>query len=152
MPVNDRLSLVTGFSFSQLRSEINVWTNAAPNSLTYKTYQRLDYIGLPLGLSYDLWKGRNMRFYISTGGMAEKMIHGTEKSTDNGNNVKLDIKDIQYSVYGVVGLEMHITQRLGLGLEPGIGYYFPIQGTDIQTIHSDTPLNAEIRLSLKFDL
>jgi len=146
IPLTHRLNLETGLSFSQLRSEFDEKNGSSSKDID----QRLNYIGIPLGLSYCLWGNRVFRTYLSVGGMAEKMVYGTSKSS--GISTSLSIAGLQYSLYGVAGFEVLLAPHLSLGFEPGVGYYYSVKGSDITTLYSDTPLNLQLRLSLKVEL
>lgn len=146
IPLASRLNLETGLSFSQLRSEFDEKKGSSAQNID----QRLNYIGIPLGLSYRLWGNRICRTYLSAGGMVEKMVYGTSKSLGESTNLSID--GLQYSLYGVVGLEVRIAPHFNIGFEPGIGYYYPVKDSKITTLYSDTPLNLQLRLSLKVEL
>jgi hypothetical protein len=146
VPISTRLYLETGLSYSCLRSDKNV---SSFNS-SYTVKQRLDYIGIPLGLSYKIWSNRHLRTYISAGGMAEKMVSGYSKS--NSGTSKLHIDGLQYSVYGTAGLGIQVAPHFSIGFEPGISYHYHVKASNIQTLYSDFPLDMELRLSLKVEL
>jgi hypothetical protein len=146
IPLTHRLNLETGLSFSQLHSEFDEKNGSSSKDID----QRLNYIGIPLGLSYRLWGNRVFRTYLSVGGMAEKMVYGTSKSS--GISTSLSIAGLQYSLYGVAGFEVLLAPHFSLGFEPGVGYYYPVKDSNITTLYSDTPLNLQLRLSLKVEL
>jgi hypothetical protein len=103
---------------------------------TSTTEQRLNYIGLPLSISYDLWKTKHFGLYISAGGMIEK---------------SLDTSPWQFSLNGSAGAEYKLTDFFSLYAEPGLGYYFP-DGSSIPTIYQDHPLNFNLSFGLRFNL
>lgn len=130
--INDCWSVESGLTYTHLSSDIT--TTIENNTCT--TEQRLNYIGLPMNISYDLWKGRNFGLYISAGGMIEK---------------SLDTSSWQFSLNGAAGAEYKLTDFLSLYAEPGLGYYFK-DGSITPTIYQDRPLNFNLSFGLRFNL
>lgn len=130
--INDCWSVESGLTYTHLSSDIT--TKIENNTCT--TEQRLNYIGLPMNISYDLWKGRNFGLYISAGGMIEK---------------SLDTSSWQFSLNGAAGAEYKLTDFLSLYAEPGLGYYFK-DGSITPTIYQDHPLNFNLSFGLRFNL
>ena len=148
IPLTNRLSFDTGLSYSLHHSDITTTTGSSK----YESVQRLNFIGIPAGLSYRLWGNENMSFNLGAGAMAEKMVYGTLRSDGSDSFSRVKLKSLQGSLYGIAGLEFHLTPRLNLGLEPGVSYYFAGSDDNVSTIYSDQPLNFELRLSLKVNL
>lgn len=130
--LTNRWNLESGLSYTHLSSDI---TTTGVNT-TSTTEQRLNYIGLPLSISYDLWKTKHFGLYISAGGMIEK---------------SLDTSPWQFSLNGSAGAEYKLTDFFSLYAEPGLGYYFP-DGSSIPTIYQDHPLNFNLSFGLRFNL
>lgn len=129
---NNHWSIESGFSYTRLSSDISTTTNGK----TTVTEQHLNYIGLPLNISYDLWKNNHFGLYVTTGGMIEK---------------SLDTSPWQFSLNGAVGAEYKLTNFFSLYAEPGLGYYFK-NGSTTPTIYQDHPLNFNLSLGLRFNL
>lgn len=129
---NNHWSIESGFSYTRLSSDISTTTNGK----TTVTEQHLNYIGLPLNISYDLWKNNHFGLYVTTGGMIEK---------------SLDTSPWQFSLNGAVGAEYKLTNFFSLYAEPGLGYYFK-DGSTTPTIYQDHPLNFNFSLGLRFNL
>lgn len=130
--LNGRWCVESGLSYTHLSSDITT----TMNGMTTVTEQRLNYIGLPLNISYDLWKSRHFGLYISTGGMIEK---------------RLDASPWQFSINGSAGAEYKLTDFFSLYAEPGLGYYFK-NGSTTPTIYQDRPLNFNLSFGLRFGL
>ena len=130
--LDDRWSVESGLSYTRLSSDITTMVDEK----TIVTEQRLNYIGLPLNVSYDLWKSRRFGLYVSAGGMIEK---------------SLDTSPWQFSLNGAAGAEYKLTEFFSLYAEPGLGYYFP-DGSSIPTIYQDHPLNFNLSFGLRFNL
>ena len=130
--LTDRWSVESGLTYTRLSSDI---TTTILNETTV-TEQRLNYIGLPLNISYDLWKSRYLGLYVTGGGTIEKC---------------LDANPWQFSLNGAAGAEYKLTNFFSLYAEPGIGYYFK-DGSSIPTIYKDHPLNFNLSFGLRFNL
>ena len=130
--LDNRWSIESGLSYTRLSSDITTISN----EVTTVTEQRLNYIGLPLNISYNIWKSRNFGLYISAGGMIEK---------------SLDTSPWQFSLNGAAGAEYKLTDFFSLYAEPGLGYYFK-DGSITPTIYKDNPLNFNLSFGLRFSL
>ena len=130
--LTNRWSMESGLTYTRLSSDITT-TEDDKNNVTE---QRINYIGLPLNLSYELWKSLNFGLYVTGGGMIEK---------------RLDASPWQFSLNGAVGAEYKLTNYFSLYAEPGIGYYFK-DGSSIPTIYQDRPLNFNLSFGLRFNL
>lgn len=130
--LNGHWSVESGLSYARLSSDITTTIDET----TIVTEQRLNYIGLPLNINYDLWKSRRFGLYISAGGMIEK---------------SLDTSPWQFSLNGAAGAEYKLTDFFSLYAEPGLGYYFK-DGSTTPTIYQDHPLNFNLSFGLRFNL
>ena len=52
---------------------------------------------------------------------------------------------------GAAGVQVNITPQIGLYAEPGIAYYFD-DGSDVETIRKEHPLNFNLQVGLRFSL
>lgn len=130
--LNDHWSIESGLAYTRLSSDITTIVDG----VTSMSEQRLNYIGLPVNISYELWKTRYFGFYITPGVMIEK---------------SLDTSAWQFSLNGAVGAEYKLTDFFTLYAEPGLGYYFK-DGSTTPTIYQDHPLNFNLSLGLRFNL
>lgn len=130
--ITDRWSIESGLSYTRLSSDISTTVDG----VTTVTEQHLNYIGLPLNISYDLWKSNHFGLYVTAGGTIEK---------------SLDTSPWQFSLNGAVGAEYKLTDFFSLYAEPGLGYYFK-DGSTTPTIYQDRPLNINLSFGLRFNL
>ncbi len=152
--LTDRLGLGTGLSYTNLTSDLK--SGSADHYFTGE--QKLHYLGIPLNLTYDIVSWKRLQLYVSAGGLVEKCISG-RVTTDYVLNHKssesvtedIDEKPFQFSVNTSAGIQLNVTQSIGLYAEPGISYYFN-DGTDINTIYKDKPLNFNFNLGVRFTL
>ena len=130
--LNDSWSVESGLSYTRLSSDIITMEDSG----TTVTEQRLNYLGLPVIISYDLWRIRHFGLYVSAGGMIEK---------------SLDTSPWQFSLNGAAGAEYKLTDFFSIYAEPGLGYYFK-DGSSTPTIYQDRPLNFNLSFGLRFNL
>lgn len=138
--VTPRIALLSGINYTYLYSQIRILTNQ-----NNKTDQKLHYIGIPLGASYQLWTTNRFRFYISGSVMLEKCLHSTR------GNVKLDDKPWQWSVDAAAGAEYAITRQLGFFLEPSLGYYFD-DGTSLEHYYKEHHWTPTVEFGVRLHL
>jgi len=137
--LNNRLALYSGISYTYLKSEISV-------PLYNNSYdQKLSYLGIPFGISWQIWSANQISIYLSGGTMIEKCI--SAKVTDG----KLNVYPWQWSVNASVGAEYKIIRQLGIYLEPSLGYYFD-DGTSLEHYYKERPLAPSIQFGLRFHL
>ena len=130
--LNNRWSIESGLSFTRLSSDITTKVDG----VTTTTEQCLNYLGLPVNISCDLWQSQRFGLYISSGIMIEKSF---------------DISPWQFSLIGAAGVEYKLTDIFSLYAEPGVGYYFK-DGSTTPTIYQDRPLNFNLGFGLRFNL
>lgn len=109
--LTDKLSVVTGLIYTNLTSEVEMLL------LGYQD-QSLNYLGVQIGLRYDLVELGNWSIYGTGGTTIERCI-----SAKRGDE-KLSISKWQFSVNGGAGCHYRIGKHWGIFAEPGIRYYF----------------------------
>ena len=140
--LNDYLALHSGISYTYLCSELSI---PLYQNISYS--QKLHYLGVPLGVTWQLWSAHRFRFYLSGGMMLEKCV-----SADlEGSSIESK-KPWQWSVAAAVGAEYTFIRQVGLYLEPSLGYYFD-DGTSLEHYYKEHPLapSIEFGLRLHFD-
>jgi hypothetical protein len=129
-------SIESGVTYTQLVSDIKKLENR-----TIFT-QRLHYVGIPLQINRNMLNVDQFAFYLSTGGMVEKCVSG-----NLGNEVQ-HVKPLQFSLFGNIGVQYNASRHIGAYLEPGVTYFFD-DGSEVQTIRKERPLNLNIRMGLR---
>ncbi len=150
--LNERLGIESGVSYANLTSDIK----KGSKNHYYAAEQRLHYIGVPLNLKYRVLSWQRLRFYASTGVLAEKcisakldkefIIDNRKKSSESED---LSEKPMQWSVNASVGVQCNLIKSMSIFVEPGVSYYFN-DGTDLQTIYKDKPLNFNLNMGVRF--
>ena len=135
-----RLALHSGISYTYLYSEFSV-----PLDKKVNYDQKLHYLGIPLGITWQLWSANHFRFYVSGGMMLEKCVSGKM----DGNSVSQ--KPWQWSVDAAAGAEYTLTRQVGFYLEPSLGYYFN-DGTSLQHYYKEHPWTPSLEFGLRLHL
>ena len=138
--ISPRLALLTGVSYMMLKSDISLPSVNGQNS-----QQRLQYVGIPVGLSYQLWSTAHLHVYLSAIIQLEKCV---------GADVPAAIArqhPWQWSVGGVAGVEYSVSRLLGFYLEPSLGYYFN-DGSSLQHYYKEHPLTPALQFGVRFHL
>lgn len=126
--LNPRLALLSGVNYTYLYSEFSI-----PLYPNIHETQKLHYLGIPVGLSYQLWKTNGFSLYLSGAAQFEKCLNE---------------KPWQFSVSAAAGAEYAITSQFGLYLEPSLGYYFD-DGTSFEHYYKEHPLAPSIEFGLR---
>ena len=134
--LNNCLALHSGISYTYLYSEFD-------DTYYGNSYdQKLHYLGIPLGMTWQLWSARQFRFYLSAGAMLEKCVR---------TNLEGSEKPWQWSVDGAAGVEYGFTRQFGFYLEPSLGYYFD-DGTALEHYYKKHPFAPSIEFGLRLHL
>jgi hypothetical protein len=145
--LSERWALQTGITYTYLYSDFTLVNRQQP-----AIEQRLHYVGIPLGISYQIWKNSNFRLYASAGASAEKCVKNSQESGDANINVQSDSeKPLQWSVNTALGAEYQPTKQLGIYLEPSLGYYFK-DNTPLEHYYKEHPLSPAIEFGLRWHL
>ena len=130
--LGERLSLLSGISYTYLRTEFSV----TRSMFTSSSDQHLHYLGIPLGLSWKLWSTNHFQLYLSGSAKVDKCINE---------------QPWQFSVEGAAGAEYALSPHFGLYLEPSIGYYFD-DGTSFEHYYKEHPCAPSIEFGLRLHL
>ena len=144
--VASRLSLSTGVVYTRTSSDFYPY---APNN-DYNVHQVLHYVGIPVGLNYELWRSGGFHAYVMAGVEA---AYNVKNDTDEDGTRKQDAKRdrVQFSGNASLGAQYDISPSVGLYIEPGAKYYFD-NGSDIENTFKDKKLNFNLQFGLRFNL
>ena len=144
--VAPRLSLSTGVVYTRTSSDFYPY---APNN-DYNVHQVLHYVGIPLGLNYELWRSGGFHAYVMAGAEADYNVkNDTDEDGTKKENTKRD--KVQFSGKASLGAQYDISPSVGLYIEPGAKYYFD-NGSDIENTFKDKKLNFNLQFGLRFNL
>ena len=141
-----RLSMSTGVVYTRTSSDFYPY---APNN-DYNVHQVLHYVGIPLGLNYELWRSGGFHAYVMAGAEADYNVkNDTDEDGTKKENTKRD--KVQFSGKASLGAQYDISPSVGLYIEPGAKYYFD-NGSDIENTFKDKKLNFNLQFGLRFNL
>ena len=144
--LNERWSIETGVTYTRHSSDIT--HTQYDQTIAYE--QRLTYIGIPVSASYLVWSSRYFDFYLSAGGLVEKMVKGS-RTTKSGIISDVTISPLQFSLNAAAGAEFRFTHAFSLYAEPMLSYYFD-NGSQISTIYQEKPFNYGFNIGLRFNI
>lgn len=148
--LNNRLSVETGLSYTQLKS---TYTTGIPAAHVLNQ-QRLRYLGIPLRLRWQWYNKSRLSFYTSAGAMWELPVrsklnvqHVTDGQVTFQRDETLDVPH-QWSTTLGVGVQYDLTPHLGIYMEPSLQYFFD-DGSDLKSYRTEHPLNVTLPLGIR---
>lgn len=152
--LGDRFSLETGADYSCLVSDMSSGTEEN----RYDIRQTLHYVGVPLRARYSFWKPGGFDLYMTAGGKVEKCVGGTtstsyvvKSSVSSSTKDRITVDPLQWSVGASLGIGYRFNGLVGIYLEPGVSYYFD-NGSFVETVYRERPLNFSLGIGLRFNL
>lgn len=144
--ISPRLTLSTGAVYTRTSSDFSY-----DGGNTYDTQQVLHYIGVPLGVNYEVWSVKRLHTYVMGSGEVDFNV----KNDTEVGGMKLEegiSKDrAQFSVKISAGLQYDVMPQLGVYVEPGAKYYFD-NGSDIDNTFKDKKLNFNFQFGLRWNI
>lgn len=142
----------TGVTWSMLSSTFTTTSGVTVS----EDDQTLHYIGVPLNLTAGFLNTRFLSLYASAGGMVEKNVSGTVKTTvtqdgkpvGNVTTRTIKVEPLQWSVGAALGLQFNATDHLGFYAEPGVSYRFD-NGSPVRTIYKDRPFDFTLGFGVR---
>jgi mRNA-degrading endonuclease toxin of MazEF toxin-antitoxin module len=139
-----RWSLTSGVTYTRLSSTIRT-----ASTHTHAGEQVLHYVGVPLDVNFNLLRAGGLSLYLSAGGQVAYNVSG--RVSYEGRPDRSISDGLSWSVGGSAGVSYNIARTMDIYTEPGLDYHFD-NGSGIETIHKDKPLNFALRLGLRFSL
>lgn len=152
--ITDRLSVVSGLSYTLLLSEYKEGTQQ-----NYKSgEQRVEYVGVPINLKYDFYSSTRLDVYASAGLTLDKCIKAnrTDDYFLSGENrlkevISLGEHPFQLSAGAAFGAEYRIYGSLWLFGECGLAYFFNDRSS-LEILYKERPLNGTFNLGIRVAL
>ena len=152
--LNKQLSLRwtfgTGLMYTSLNSEFESEYHRATLSKT----QRVDYLGIPLRLTYRFWNKGRFNAYTTGGVTFEMPIYGSlaKKYTITTDSMYTSREDIkarsQWSVNLGVGVQYRLFKPFSVYLEPNMFYYFG-NASGVETYRTEHPFIITVPFGLR---
>lgn len=130
------LSLETGVVYSLLRSDVTILDGTDP------VKQSLHYLGIPLRLNWNFVDRSNFLVYLGVGGMGEKAISAKFDSKS------ISEKELQWSVFGALGVQYNITKHVGIYFEPKVSHY--LTETTLRTARMESDAMFALQFGVRF--
>lgn len=148
VPLNQRFALDAGLSYARMRSDVNFFTSEGRRESN--GVQQVNYLGVPVALTADLWQNRWWSIYASAGGEVAKSVKTTWRTAE-GRSFDVAERPWQWSVSAAVGVQFNVTQHVGLYAQPSADYYFDNRSM-VQTYYTDHPFTPALRMGVRVKL
>lgn len=145
VPLLPRLSLTTGVVYTQTSSDFTYQYGSGQMVVN----QSLHYVGIPVGLSYEVWDISRLHTYVNVGG--EGAVNVKNKTLMDGNREDVGRDKIQWSANASLGIQFDVIPQLGIYAEPGAKYYFD-NGSHIDNVFKDKKLNFNFQFGLRWNI
>lgn len=140
----------TGITYTRLKSEFESEYHKTRLAKT----QKIDYVGIPLRLTYRIWSKGRFNAYTTGGVTFEMPVHGSlDKkyiiTSDSSYTLKSDIKThYQWSMNLGIGVQYKLFKPFSLYLEPNMFYYFRNSGS-LETYRTEHPFIITVPFGLR---
>ena len=145
VPFLPRLSLTTGVVYTQTSSDFTYQYGSGQMVVN----QSLHYVGIPVGLSYEVWGISRLHTYVNVGG--EGAVNVKNKTLMDGNREDVGRDKMQWSANASLGIQFDVIPQLGIYAEPGAKYYFD-NGSHIDNVFKDKKLNFNFQFGLRWNI
>ncbi|MCR5560269.1 MAG: PorT family protein [Bacteroidales bacterium] len=149
--VTEQLSCSVGVDYSYLtRSFTGTFSPVGDPQTIGEINHSMRYVGVPVGVYYNLISRGNVKFYLMGVGEAEWCI-GNSYNIRSANKV-LDekVSGTQFSAGGGFGVDFALSPHLSLYVDPTVRYYFDAGHPN--SIRSEKPLMLNFSAGLRFNL
>lgn len=140
----------TGLTYTRMKSDFESEFHGA----TLLKTQKIDYVGIPLQLTYRIWSKGRFNAYTTGGVTFEMPVHSSlDKKyiimSDSSYTLKGDIKPrYQWSVNLGIGVQYRLFKPFSLYLEPNMFYYL-WNGSDLETYRTEHPFIITVPFGLR---
>lgn len=149
-----RWGIGTGITYTKLSADLH----SGSDSNYIQSDQTIHYVGVPVQVNYNVIKNTGFTGYLTGGTLIEKAVSGglrtkyvVENTLKDETEEKLSSKPTQISVNAAAGVQLNITNRLGVYAEPGVAYHFN-DNSALNTIYKEKPLNFNLKFGLRWSL
>ena len=139
IPVAEKLRISTGLEYSSYSSRITY-------SLSGEKRQTAHYLGIPVRLDWIFASGKWLDAYLGGGFEADSCIGATLA----GKSIRKD--GFAFSLLGAGGIQLNLTNRVGLYVEPEISWTIPSEKRILDTYRSENPLMFSVTSGIRFNL
>lgn len=152
--VTEKVAVESGLTYTNLSSDR---VDGTENSY-FATSQSLHYVGIPLNVKYKAYDKKQLTVYATAGVLAEKRVSGKIDETFvvddqpvQTTHETVKSKPLQMSVNAAVGVQLNVTDNIGVYAEPGVSYYYK-DGSGIKTIYQEKPCNFNLNVGVRVSI
>lgn len=148
--LGERWYFGTGVSYTRLNSEFE----SAFHKGRIQKRQRIDYVGLPLRLTYRVWQNGRFNVYVTGGATFEWPVRATQnkayiESADSVTPLRTHFSaPCQWSVQMGAGAEYRLVRPFTLFVEPSVTHYFGT-GTPVRTYRTEHPWSVAVPFGIR---
>ena len=149
--LSPRWAIGTGVNWTLLqRSFSGIYREEGQGPVGGDIHHTIQYIGVPVNLSYMMIDNRRISLYTFGGGTIEKAV--SNKFSVDGKSLthKEGVDGFQWSAGVGLGVQFQLTDFLGLYIDPSLRYYF--KGNQPTSIRTQQPLMMNFEVGLRWDL
>ena len=144
LPLSERLYLSTGLQYSLYRSKYTM-------SQTGEKWQHVHYLGIPVRLDWVIASHSLFDVYVGGGVQGDFCLNATL----TGRSLEKDMPSI--SLIGSGGIQMNVTKRLGIYLEPELSWMIPESNPalgkyPLVTYRSEHPVMLSVATGIRINL
>ena len=148
--LGERWFFSTGVSYTRLNSEFE----SAFHKGRIQKRQRIDYVGLPLRLTYRVWQNGRFNVYATGGATFEWPVRATQskayiESADSITPLRTHFSaPCQWSMQMGAGVEYRLVRPFTLFVEPSVTHYFGT-GTPVRTYRTEHPWSVAVPFGIR---
>ena len=148
--LGERWYFGTGVSYTRLNSEFE----SAFHKGRIQKRQRIDYVGLPLRLTYRVWQNGRFNVYATGGATFEWPVRATQnkayiESADSVTPLRTHFSaPCQWSMQMGAGVEYRLVRPFTLFVEPSVTHYFGT-GTPVRTYRTEHPWSVAVPFGIR---
>ena len=161
MPLGQKWSLNSGLGFTWMKSTFET-DYGNDNDISRRT-QRLYYLNVPLGATYNIWQHRRWTVYTAGSVQLDIPLHGRETTQyiytgkfphAPGDSLVFPTTHAtvkapwQWSVGGNVGVQYNLLPHVNAYFEPGFRYYIPT-GSPVETYRTVHPFDIALPFGIR---
>ncbi|MCQ2255104.1 MAG: porin family protein [Bacteroidaceae bacterium] len=137
--LTEKLSLTSGIEYSVYNSTYKYLRGGKKN-------QRVQYLGVPLRLDYSIVGNRWLDVYVGMGGAADVCLSAER------DGKKMDRDGLLFSLQGAGGVQVNLTNHLGVFLEPQAVWAIPSSNSVLETYRTEHPLSFNLSTGIRLTL
>lgn len=148
IPVANNFAVGVGLSWTTLNRSFEGSFNTAEGEFNH----RVDYVGIPVELYYNLIRRSSLQIYAFAGASLEKAVSSRYyiHSQSSLPLVSERFDGVQFGVRTGLGIAFTVARWVSFYFDPYVGYYIPSnQPLSLRTEH---PLMVSFEAGLRFDL